>query len=448
MDKRPPDQGPLSIILRRHPQGSKTEITSTVRWVALSTFFLFLALMIVYLLRGNYLNAGVITIGFIPILISITLLSNDAVSVPSTILAITIILLITCLATFGQGINDIGVLGFPVILIVAGLILRGRVIMYLTLLIIVCMGWLKFGAIWGFYTPANIVQSNPEDFFIGSIIILVAGNSVYRLVRNVYHNLAQAEGEIKTRKKAEREREKLIQQLKSKNQELDRFAVRVSHDLKTPLITVAGFLGYLEKDIKNGNYELVEKNVAQINGAAKKMGKFVDELLDLSRIGRITNPPTDAAFDGIVQDALKAAEGVLKERQVQVAVEAIFPLVHADRSRIVQVMQNLISNAVKFMGDQTQPVIKIGFEEMDGEHIFFVQDNGIGIAKENQEQIFELFNKLDPNTEGTGIGLGIVKRIVEVHGGRIWVESDSKGKGSTFKFTLRKQPETFLTPQQ
>jgi signal transduction histidine kinase len=192
----------------------------------------------------------------------------------------------------------------------------------------------------------------------------------------------------------------------------------------------------------------VEKNVAQINGAAKKMGKFVDELLDLSRIGRITNPPTDAAFDGIVQDALKAAEGVLKERQVQVAVEAIFPFVYADRSRIVQVMQNLISNAVKFMGDQTQPVIKIGFEEIDGEHIFFVQDNGIGIAKENQERIFELFNKLDPNIEGTGIGLGIVKRIVEVHGGRIWVESDSKGKGSTFKFTLRKQPETSSRPQQ
>jgi signal transduction histidine kinase len=414
----------------------------------MASLFLFLVLIITNLLAEDYRDALAIAIGLIPILSSIWFLRKSAISVPSTILAVTIILLITWLATFGAGVHDIGLLGFPVILIVAGLILRGRFILYLVILIILCLGWLVFGDIYGVYKPAHIILGNPQDFFIASVIILIAGNAIYRLVKNVYENLSTAEKEIEEREKVEKEREKLIQQLKLKNQELDRFAVRVSHDLKTPLITVAGFLGYLEKDIKNGNYELVEKNVAQINGAAKKMGKFVDELLDLSRIGRITNPPTDAAFDGIVQDALKAAEGVLKERQVQVVVEAIFPFVYADRSRIVQVMQNLISNAVKFMGDQTQPVIKIGFEEIDGEHIFFVQDNGIGIAKENQERIFELFNKLDPNIEGTGIGLGIVKRIVEVHGGRIWVESDSKGKGSTFKFTLRKQPETSSRPQQ
>ena len=318
--------------------------------------------------------------------------------------------------------------------------------MYLALLIIGCIGWLKFGAIWGFYQPANLVQGNPEDFYIGSIIILIAGNSIYRLVKNVYQSLAQAENEIEMRENAEKEREKLIQQLKSKNQELDRFAIRVSHDLKTPLITVAGFLGFLEKDIKGANYERVEKNVAQINEAAKKMGKFVDELLDLSRVGRIVNPPTDVAFDAIVLDTLKAAEGILKARQVQVKVEAIFPFVHVDHARIVQVMQNLITNAVKFMGDQSEATIKVGFEEINGEHIFSVSDNGIGIEKEHQERIFELFNKLDPNTEGTGIGLGLVKRIIEVHGWRVWVESDGEGKGSTFKFTLRKQPEIIIRP--
>ena len=171
------------------------------------------------------------------------------------------------------------------------------------------------------------------------------------------------------------------------------------------------------------------------------MGKFVDELLDLSRVGRIVNPPSDVAFDAIVQDALTAAEGILKAKQVQVKVEAILPFVHVDRVRIVQVLQNLITNAVKFMGDQTQPVIRIGFDEVDGEHIFSVRDNGIGIAKEHQERIFELFSKLDPNTDGIGIGLGLVKRIIDTHGGRIWIESEGEGKGSTFKFTLRKQPE-------
>jgi signal transduction histidine kinase len=441
MEKRPLYQEPLSTMLRRHPHGRKTEIASTVRWVALTSLFLFLTLIISFLLTGKFMSALVAAFGILPILVSIILLRQDAVTLPSTLMATTIILLITWLATLGQGIHDIGILGFPVILIVAGLILRGRVIMYLAFFIILCMGWLGFGEQYGWYHPTVNIYGGIGDFFIGSIIVLIAGNAVYRLVRNVYLNLSQAEDEIAMRQLAEKEREAVIQKLKSKNQELDRFAVRVSHDLKTPLITVAGFLGFLEKDIKEGNHERVERNVAQISEAAKKMGKFVDELLDLSRVGRIVNPPTNVAFDEIVQDALNAAEGVLKARQVRVKIEAIFPFVHVDRVRLVQVMQNLITNAIKFMGDQAQPVIRIGFEEINGEHIFSVSDNGIGIAKEHQERIFELFSKLDPNTDGIGIGLGLVKRIVETHGGRIWVESEGEGKGSTFKFTLQKQPD-------
>ncbi len=442
MKKRPLYQEPLSSVLRRHPHGNKTEITSTVRWVALTSLFLFLTLIVVFLLTGKSVDALVTAVGIVPILVSIILLRQDAVTIPSTLLAITIIFLITWLATLGQGIYDIGLLGFPVILIVAGLILRGRVIMYLAFFIILCMGWLGFGAQYGWYQPTVNTQGSIGDFFVGSIIILVAGNAVYRLVRNVYDTLAQAEKEIEMREKAEQEREAVIQKLKLKNQELDRFAVRVSHDLKTPLITVAGFLGFLEKDIKDGNHERVERNVAQISDAAKKMGKFVDELLDLSRVGRIVNPPSNVAFDAIVQEALTAAEGVLKAKQVRVKIEAIFPFVHVDRARVVQVMQNLITNAVKFMGDQPQPVIRIGFEEINGEHIFSVRDNGIGIAKDHQERIFELFSKLDPNTDGIGIGLGMVKRIIDTHGGRIWVESEGAGKGTTFKFTLRKQLES------
>jgi signal transduction histidine kinase len=308
--------------------------------------------------------------------------------------------------------------------------------MYLAFGIIFCLGWLVFGELWGYYEPLVYTNSMSEDFFIVSIIILIAGNAVYRLVKNVYRSLAQAEQEINTRKNIEQQREILIQQLTSKNQELDRFAIRVSHDLKTPLITLAGFLGYLEKDIEEGNSEKAEKDFIQINEAAKTMGKFVDELLDLSRVGRITNPPTDVSFDEIVQEALKAVDGPLKAKQVHVEMDAGFPIVHVDRSRIVQVMQNLIANAVKFMGDQTNPIIRIGVENSLGSYVFFVQDNGIGIAAEHHKRIFELFSKLDTQTDGTGIGLGLVKRIIEVHGGRIWVESEG-GKGSTFKFTLQ-----------
>jgi signal transduction histidine kinase len=439
MKDRPATKEPLSTVLRRHPHGNKMEINSTIRWVGIVALSIFLALIITNLLNGDYLNVLVVSIGILPIIVSLIYLKQDAVAVPSATLAVTTILLITWMASRGQGIYDIGVLGYPVILIVAGLILRGRVILHLTLLTILCMAWLVFGDIWNLYQPTFIAHTNLEDFFIGSIIILVAGNALYRLVKNVYNNLQRAEQEIEMREQAEQEREALIRQLKSKNQELDRFAIRVSHDLKTPLITLAGFLGFLEKDIKEGNAERAEKDFAQISGAAKKMGTFVDELLDLSRVGRITNPPTDVAFDEIVQDALKAADGILKAKQVQVKIDAIFPFVHVDRMRIVQVMQNLIANAVKFMGEKSNPTIRIGFVEIDGEHIFFVSDNGIGIAPEYHEKIFELFTKLDPEAEGTGLGLGIVKKIIEVHGGKIWVESEP-GKGSTFKFTLYNTP--------
>ena len=436
MNPTPKYKEPLSQSLRRHPHGSKVEIANTVRWVGVSALGIFLALTITYLLLGNYSGALITSIGIIPIIVSLLLIRRDeAISLPSTILAVTIILLITTLATFTQGMYDIGVLGFPVILIVAGLILRGRVVMNLAILIIACMAWLVFGDIWNLYEPEYLSRAGVEDFFLGSIIILITGNAVYRLVKNVYHNLYIAEQEIKMREEAEKDREAVIQQLKRKNQELDRFAVRVSHDLKTPLITLAGFLGYLDKDIKAGNSERAQKDFAQINEAAKTMGKFVDELLDLSRVGRISNPPKDVPFDGIVVDALKAMDGLIQARQVRVEIDAIFPFVYVDQARIVQVMQNLITNAVNFMGDQPEPKIIIGFQEMDGRHIFSVSDNGIGIAPEHHDRILELFNKLDPNSDGTGIGLGLAKKIIEVHGGKIWVQSEP-GKGATLFFTL------------
>lgn len=427
---------PLSTLLGRHPAEGKPEIADTVRWVGYSSLGIFISLVIFDLFEEDYISALVTSLGFIPILLSLILLKKDAVSIPSTILAVTLILLITWLATHNQGLYDIGILGYPVILIIAGLILRGRVIMYLAFLIILCLGWLAFGELRSWYEPVFLTRTNPEDFFIAGIIILIAGNAVYRLARNVYYNLARANQEIKMRREAEKEREDVIQQLKRKNQELDRFAIRVSHDLKTPLITLAGFLGYLENDLKAGNYARANKDFVQINEAAKTMGKFVDELLDLSRAGRIITPPTDVPFDEIVQESLKATDGLLKAKQVQVEVDSVFPIVHADRDRIIQVMQNLIVNAAKFMGEQSYPRIKILAEEVDNEHIFSISDNGIGIAPEHQEQIFELFNKLNPDTDGTGIGLGLVKRIIEVHNGRIWVVSEP-GKGSTFKFTLQ-----------
>jgi signal transduction histidine kinase len=109
-----------------------------------------------------------------------------------------------------------------------------------------------------------------------------------------------------------------------------------------------------------------------------------------------------------------------------------------DRMRLVEVFQNLVDNAAKFMGDEPAPHIEIGVEQAGEEMVLFVRDNGIGIDPQAQPMMFSLFKKLDPETEGTGTGLALVRRIVELHGGRIWVESEGPGKGTTFRFTLAK----------
>ena len=268
------------------------------------------------------------------------------------------------------------------------------------------------------------------------------GNPIHVLVTSVpRYSGTTATGSITSitdlseRKQIELEREMLLKDMEAKNAELERFTYTVSHDLKSPLVTIAGFLGFLEADIKKGDLQKIEGTIRRIRDAAKKMQRLLNELLELSRIGRLANPSEDVPFGELVSEALELAEGQLAARQVQVQVEAGLPAMRVDRVRIIEVIQNLVVNSSKFMGDQEHPRIEIGMKTIRDQKTFFVRDNGVGIAPKFHERIFGLFNKLDPFSDGTGIGLALVKRIIEVHGGKIWVESEL-GRGATFFFTL------------
>lgn len=234
-------------------------------------------------------------------------------------------------------------------------------------------------------------------------------------------------------------RKNLISELENKNAELERFTYTVSHDLKSPLFTIRGFLGYLEQDALSGNQVRLKSDIQRITDATEKMQRLLNELLELSRVGRLKNESASFPFVELARESLELVHGRIMARGISVSMNPDLPMVHGDRPRLTEVLQNLLDNAAKFMGDQEQPRIEIGYAGPDtqpGMLIFYVRDNGMGIPPEHYDRVFGLFNKLDPKTDGTGIGLALVKRIIEVHGGRIWVESEA-GKGSTFFFTLR-----------
>ncbi len=231
-------------------------------------------------------------------------------------------------------------------------------------------------------------------------------------------------------------RKRTKEELQKRNDELTRFTYAVSHDLKSPLVTIKAFLGYLEKDTHDQDTEAVKKDLGFIHGAVERMSRLLNELLDVARVGHTSNPAEDVTLQEVVKDALDLLAGRITGRGVTVAVTAEPVTFHGDRERLVEVFQNLVENAIKFMGDQSAPRVEIGVEKAADEMVFFVRDNGIGIDPRHKARLFGLFEKLDPSAEGSGIGLALVKRILEVHGGRIWAVSGGLGQGSTFRFTL------------
>jgi PAS domain S-box-containing protein len=225
-------------------------------------------------------------------------------------------------------------------------------------------------------------------------------------------------------------------ELKHKNAELESFTYSVSHDLKSPLVTFKAFLGYLKEDIAKDDREMVTRDIGFMEVAANRMERLLSGLLSLSRVGQIVNEPTDISFRELVDESLATMAGHIAQQGVSVKVLPGDVQLRGDSMRLQEIWQNLLENAVKYMGDQPEPQIWIGAEQSGADTVFFVRDNGMGIDKKFFEKIFELFEKLDATRDGIGIGLALVKKIVLVYGGRIWVESDGIGKGSCFKFTL------------
>ena len=229
--------------------------------------------------------------------------------------------------------------------------------------------------------------------------------------------------------------ERMNRELVALNAELDDFNQVASHDLQEPLRTLIAFSGLLRKDLGDSLPERAAQDLGFITDAAKKMERLIRDLLALSRAGRAAKKREKVSLAECADRALEALAMRVKETGAQVMREEL-PDVWGDPTLLTELYQNLIGNALKFSGDQP-PIIQLTLEESDGDLVFGVKDNGIGIEPKYAQQIFQPFRRLHGRAEyeGSGIGLAICRKIVERHGGKIWVDSEP-GKGAHFRFTL------------
>lgn len=245
--------------------------------------------------------------------------------------------------------------------------------------------------------------------------------------------------DVSLRNQASREKEELLHSLEDKNAELERYTYTVSHDLKSPLVTICGFIELLKKDIATNNQARIESDINRISDAAETMQTMLNELLELARRGRSRSTPIALSVASLVEAALKSLATTVHATQAKVSVASGLPDIHGEEPRFKEVYLNLIENAIKYRRNGVTPEISIGArndKNNDNRVVYYVQDNGIGIDTLYHNRIFDLFERLDNASEGSGVGLAIVKRIIEVHNGEIWVESEGLGKGSRFNFAL------------
>ena len=234
------------------------------------------------------------------------------------------------------------------------------------------------------------------------------------------------------------ERKKTEEEIRKKNAELKAFVDMLSHDLKNPVVSIQGFCSLL---MKNHIKDLNEKAlfyIQRMQANASLMTNLLGDLVELSRIGRIEDKKTKISIQEVIKSVWAGASTSLATQNVEFVSPENLPQLFYSEKRLYQIFYNLLSNALKFRDEERKTKVEIGHQEDKDNYIFFVRDNGIGIEQKYHNKIFDSFSQLkETKSEGTGMGLAIVKKIVEANQGKVWVES-RKGAGSTFYFTIPK----------
>ncbi len=275
----------------------------------------------------------------------------------------------------------------------------------------------------------------------GRITDVLYNASVYLNPQGEIQGVFAAARDVTERKAMENEIKQTLEKLQQSNAELEQFAYVASHDLQEPLRMVASYVQLLERRYKGKLDSDADEFIGYAVDGANRMRGLIDDLLTYSRVGRLGKPFETTKLEDTLEIVLLNLKTSIAESNAVVTHDKL-PTVVADGGQLVQLFQNLIGNAIKFHGKET-PRVHVSVEDKETEFLFAIRDNGIGIALEYYDRLFKIFQRLHTREEysGSGIGLAVCKKIVERHGGRIWIESEV-GKGSTIYFTLSKRKKS------
>ena len=225
----------------------------------------------------------------------------------------------------------------------------------------------------------------------------------------------------------------------AKSAEVDRFTYIVSHDLRSPLLTIQGFSDILRMDVEEGKPEAIEEDLAHIFKATQRMRQLLDDLLELSRIGRFNEDAAPAPLTEVVNDSLYEVRNLIEEKGAEIKVAEDLPTWEVDRARVQQLFRILLDNSVRYHNEGQTPEVEVGRRPgAEGRDEIFVRDHGAGLEPEQLEKAFGPFERFSANSEGTGMGLAHAQRIAAYHQGWIRAESEGKGLGTTIVFSLSK----------
>ncbi|MBN2089205.1 hypothetical protein JW964_06315 [candidate division KSB1 bacterium] len=344
-----------------------------------------------------------------------------------------------------QGIHDVVVLLYPLLFIIASLLLRRReyyVFITLSLFSIIWIGWQEMK---GTLTSPVIAVYYQNGFVLAElisiiIILLLGATGIHLIIQNMLTYLNRAQINEKALQEANRLLDRRVQErtdeLQAANRELEAFAYSVSHDLRAPLRSISIFSRILREDYCTQLSVEIQDYLERINTSAIRMDNLICHLLEFSRLSR--QPLHKTPID-LTQLVKQVVEELQSEKMNQNAIISIgkLPRGYGDQSLMRQVFMNLLSNAFKYSRFQNPPQIEIGYQHSGNRVVYFVRDNGVGFDMKFVDKLFGVFQRLHSQAEfeGTGIGLAIVRRIIQRHGGEVWAEG-KVGEGATFYLTL------------